>query len=76
MVRPVVGLPTARSFQWMARSSNSGNAEMHGDCSDPYVVELTGQQSLVLHRLDRWGTDAELDIIPEWGATKEWAPRV
>lgn len=78
MVRPTVGLPTARALQWQARDSNSGNAELHGDCSSPYVVEMIGQQSILFHRLDRWNVDTDVDYAPEWGWTAGFrgSPRI
>lgn len=60
--RPSVALKTARAYQYMAALANSDVAPLHGDCSDPKVIELRGQQSPLLHRLDQWANDSDMDM--------------
>lgn len=73
--RPSVGLSTARTYQYMAKLVGSDVAPLHGDCSDPKVIELRGQQSPLLSRLDQWANDTPfergqvLDHFEGWGWT-------
>lgn len=65
--RPRVGLKTARMYQYMAALVNDDVAPLHGDCSDPYVIELSGEQSELLSRLDQWSNDTEIDYFDAGG---------
>lgn len=69
-----VGLATARTYQYMARLSDSPDAPLHGDCETPKVIELVGQQSILLHRLDQWANDTSIDYAPEWGHIGSYRP--
>lgn len=79
MYRPAtVGLRTARSYAYMARLAEADAAPLHGDCSDPFIIEVVGQDVLYRTRLDQWNADEDLDYYPDfasarYGYTKEAA---
>lgn len=60
--RPAVGFSTAQSYRYMAALAQSDAAPLHGDCSDPVMIELRGQQSVLLSRLDEWSNDTPMDL--------------
>ena len=50
---PQIGLHTARAHTFNRLIDGSGNHAIHGDCTNPRLVEMRGVRSLLLSRLER-----------------------